>query len=297
MRRLLVLAIALMVLIAGCISRHEESSCTPTNDIIQALKCYIPEEIYLLREEASKIPGDNLEWKVWNILKWEDENLNYDETKESDIILKPSEFLMKRKGICTDYAVLTAGLLLASNITPVYLMIFHFAENPTLHAAIALNISGKLFILDQKLPPKRVDSYWFELAKKEGKIITFIEVYKVELGNVSKLKILIPTDFRLNKTDIDPEKFNKMLIYEFRRRTGLLPRRELEIMLPTGFTERKIMVFEFEDFRILYDSVFMQQYVSFIVEYMLRRVNGYKVFWISTSLKGDNLVVKLFLAK
>ncbi|BAA29763.1 transglutaminase-like domain-containing protein [Pyrococcus horikoshii] len=309
MKKVSVIIFIVIMLGIGCLNLNEsiKETCPRTSNITQAMSCYIPEDFEILKGVAEEIPGGTIEWKIWNILEWEEDHLSYDNNKGSDIILKPSEFIKVGEGVCTDYAVLTAGLLLASNISPVYLMIFHFMEDPTLHAAVAVNISGKLFILDQRLPPKNLDSYLIQFSKLEGKIILFAEMYKVEMKKgrvvVSGRKYLDLSNFGFYPGNISLDMLENLLLSEFQRRTNLFPRIDLKTVLPQGLKERKVWMIKFENFKLFYDDTFVEQYSNFIADEILKNekiksdISRYSAFWISIKLEGDDLIVRLFLGR
>ncbi|MFA4640176.1 transglutaminase-like domain-containing protein [Pyrococcus kukulkanii] len=313
MRKLAVVGLLILLVSAGCLQRKVEVTETTnepqeclTSNLTLALTCYIPQDWDLLANLSAKFKNESLEWTIWNILKWEEENLRYDDFKNSSIILRPSEFLKIRKGVCTDYTVLTAGILLALNVTPIYVLIIHFSEMPTLHSAVAVEIGNYTFILDQKLPPHDLGSYWESFAYN-GKVITFAEVYMLNIpGNVSYVGIWGVDRFRENDytpTYYDAFKLSKETAKIFRRKTGLFPREELRVTIPPGFSEKKVWVFRFKMLRISYNPIFLQQYATMLAETIIgdsevsKDLQTYKAFWTYAYWEGDDLVVKLFLAK
>ncbi|AMM53876.1 transglutaminase-like domain-containing protein [Pyrococcus kukulkanii] len=312
MRKLAVIVLLILLISSGCLQRNKFTETTNepqeclTSNLTLALTCYIPQDWDLLANLSAKFKNESLEWTIWNILKWEEENLRYDDFKNSSIILRPSEFLKIRKGVCTDYTVLTAGILLALNVTPIYVLVIHFSETPTLHSAVAVEIGDYTFILDQKLPPHDLGSYWESFAYN-GKVITFAEVYMLNTpGNVSYMGIWGVDRFRENDytpTYYDAFKLSKETAKIFRRKTGLFPREELRVTIPPGFSEKKVWVFRFKMLRISYNPIFLQQYATMLAETIIgdsevsKDLQTYKAFWTYAYWEGDDLVVKLFLAK
>ncbi|AFK22664.1 transglutaminase-like domain-containing protein [Pyrococcus sp. ST04] len=317
MNKILAFIVVIIVLSSGCLGIISPPTNSPvtkvvapeectTSNLTQALECYIKQDWPILLNLSEKFNSSSKAQVIWDLLKWEGEYFEYDNEKKSSIILRPSEFLKRRKGVCTDYTVLTAGILLALNITPVYVLLIHFAETPIMHSAVAVKIDNTTFVLDQRLPPKDLGSYWVEFAK-EGKIITEAEVYEVQKpGNVLYTGLLTVPDFRnedYNPTYFDAYKLSKILVGMFKNKTLLFPREELRISIPPGFKERKVWIFRFNDLKVVYHPTFSKQYAEMILEEILSEedvkedVKKHRIFWIYTYWEDQDLVVKLFLGR
>ena len=144
------------------------------------------------------LKGNTTSDTAWNVLKWVEENVEYNNTKalvREREIQSPIETVNKRDGICTDYALLTASLLLNLDIKPVYLLdIKLYNDNKSGgHAAVAVKLNGDYFILDQHLPVMHIASnYYKNLYNCEE--IQRIDFYEVTLSgekvNVSKKESL-----------------------------------------------------------------------------------------------------------
>lgn len=165
----------------------------------------------LLRKEISPISKQFIKYnttldKAWAILEWIDENIQYNYTKANlidELILNwntLSEYnrelydnLTKlqatndtiyhyKSGICSDYAILTATLLLESNISPVYMLDINYKNKEIGHATVAIKIDGEYFVLDQILPPISIgDYYWNSLRNEEMGEIANITFYTIKL--------------------------------------------------------------------------------------------------------------------
>ena len=130
---------------------------------------------------ATELKGKDIRESAWNILLWEEDNIEYDYLKAnvsppiiyytkdpyygvitnvevvggtSDYYQTPYETIKKGKGVCRDYAILTAGLLLAMNYSLVYVLDINYINKITGHVATAIKIDDQYFILDQH-PPVR----------------------------------------------------------------------------------------------------------------------------------------------
>ncbi len=142
---------------------------------------------------AKQLDGKSYIDKVWNVLEWIDENVEYNYSKakntQNSIIQSPSRTVAIGSGICTDYTILTAALLLNLNISPVYVLDISYKNELSGHAAAAVKINGELFVLDQHLPPIHIGAYYY-VSLMNGHIISNITVYKVVKTDVVKVKVL-----------------------------------------------------------------------------------------------------------
>ncbi|MDK2783072.1 MAG: hypothetical protein PWQ32_661 [Thermococcaceae archaeon] len=162
----------------------------------------------LLRNEISSISKQFAEYnttleKIWAVLEWVDENIQYNYTKAEhiDILVANwsvfSEYQRElyinltklqaandtaylKSGICGDYAILTASLLLESNITPVYMLDISFKGEEVGHAAVAVKINGEYFVVDQHIPPVHIGSYYWKWVD-DGKEISNTTFYEIGL--------------------------------------------------------------------------------------------------------------------
>ena len=162
------------------------------------------------------LKGNTTSDTAWNVLKWVDENIEYNHTKaliSETELQSPVETVNKGDGICSDYALLTASLLLNLDIKPVYVLkIKRYRDNESVgHAAVAVKMNGDYFILDQHLPVMHIASYYYKnLYNCEE--IQRIDFYEVTLSgekvNVSKKESLYGYQLRdrlyqVTKRDIE----------------------------------------------------------------------------------------------
>jgi len=151
--------------------------------LIAGLSRYYREKV---KELASHFSSKSLEDVVWGVLAWIDENISYDESKaelEKPLISDPYETHLKGRGICTDYTLLTAALLLEAGLREVYVLDMSLEELDVDHTAVAVEIGGELYVLDQKLPPLLLANYVKCLQIVKGVHLSGITTYKVSLSN------------------------------------------------------------------------------------------------------------------
>jgi len=173
---------------------------------------------FLLRKKVENISSRFLEYtstldRAWAVLEWIDENIEYNHTKAEYVnqsvelwdSLNESEkerylnltmlqaandtAFALRSGICTDYAILTAALLLDANVSPVYVLSIDYWNQTIGHATVAIKINGTYFVLDQELPIIPLGNYyWYSIERGMGEIenVTF---YRISLDGKGEVNV------------------------------------------------------------------------------------------------------------
>ena len=149
--------------------------------------------------------------RTWAILQWIDENIQYNDTKAEyvDKSVEMWDYLSSynreyyanltrlqavndtvfryKSGICGDYALLTAALLLEANVSPIYVLSIDYVDQEVGHATVAVKLEKVYFVLDQHLPMIPLGNYyWFSIWGGLGEIsnVTFYRVALNENGEV-----------------------------------------------------------------------------------------------------------------
>ncbi len=281
---------------------------------------------------AKKLEGNSVQQKVWNVLKWEDKNIKYNWSKATlqptvieyvgsrvKIIRKgiwyqtPEETIEKRSGICGDYAILTAALLIDMNVTP-YVAVVNFTSGLS-HAAVLVKIDGWFFVLDQHLPPMDLGTYykdWLFYRTKFGcRKIVSLHIFRVIPGRVSKV---IDVGF-VNASEMKKEDYNisyrdlkalsNAVMLEFEKK-GLNPDYNLKGLkpgsyLPAGYTSGKYWTFKFPHYADYYNPVFYKQYSKYFFSQIYRDVKidaeSCNSVWVNCSKSGSDLIFHVLLAK
>lgn len=118
---------------------------------------YVPEYVMHFVKRWPRTSGADA---VWYLLKWLDENAHYDDAKTNNPyigVMDPLQFFVKSTGVCSDYAVFSATVLLASGFDHVYVLRFDTERGG--HAVATVEIGGALYVVDQHLPPWEWDDY------------------------------------------------------------------------------------------------------------------------------------------
>ncbi|AEK73996.1 calcium-binding protein [Thermococcus sp. 4557] len=253
--------------------------------------------------------------RAWAILKWINNTIQYDYTKSGYVdtiiynwskltyaqreryinltrIYSPTDtaYYYKR-GICTDYAILTAAMLLDSGISPVYLLDINYENSEIGHAAVAIEVEGELFILDQRLPMIPVGNYyWYWLVGNKPKMISNITFYEIKLdkngepeitnkwmwdGSEIKEKAYILSEKDLETiTEITKQEFLK-LYQGYQEDSRLEPLAEQDMRslkstgepsdayLPSDFTTGWLLWLHDESFWLYYHPITAQKVVEY----------------------------------
>ncbi|MEM3944609.1 MAG: transglutaminase-like domain-containing protein [Thermofilaceae archaeon] len=160
---------------------------------------------------ASTLRGKSPAETVWNVLKWLHENIRYDYEKarkeHNYSIYSPPETVKMGKGICADYSLLTAALLLESGLSEAYILLLS-SSNSRGHAAAAVVVNGRTYVLDQSLPPLRYEEYESYFSKVHEPEVWHIElVYRVTLDREGEpsVKTVGPTQLPKGRGMTDAE--------------------------------------------------------------------------------------------
>lgn len=157
----------------------------------------------LLGDEALRSPTG----LAWHVLAWLSDNASYDYSKASldrqAGIYDPITFYCKKSGICSDYALFTVAVLLAGGLRQAYAFIIDTAAGG--HAMAGAEIDGRLFVLDQLLPPYEWEDYVEYVFQPIGEALQVIKVW-VDLSGKSSIEAwtVDPTSFASLNADSYP---------------------------------------------------------------------------------------------
>ncbi|ALM75332.1 transglutaminase-like domain-containing protein [Thermococcus barophilus] len=302
----------------------------------RAIPCALnKEELAKIKPLAEQLKGDSLQQSAWNILEWEKEHIQYDWKKASlpapeievysngsfkvvkgknNTVQTPYETIMKGKGICTDYAILTAGLLLDMNYSPVYIFSINFTNSDTGHAAAVIEIEGWYFVLDQHPPVMDLGAY-YRYWKEKGKIISNATIYEIKLVNgsaeVKSLGIVsgiefLKQDYKFTNADAQAI-FGSLTSIILKKFPNLRLDEKLQSLsqgiLPEGYSEGKVWTFRFEKFVEYYNPLFHEQLIEYLYNIIISDpevgadLEQYSAFWIEIREEGENLKIILDIAK
>lgn len=309
-----------------------------------ALKCALTEEeLSKISNLASQLKGESLQESAWNTLEWLHENIEYNYSKASlpapviwtsngrisrvDAapgveIQTPYETIRRGAGVCRDYAILTAALLLEMNYSPVYVFSIEFENSPIGHAAVAIKINGEYFILDQHPPVMDLGTYYTDLAVYrqetlgERLFISNATVYEISRDKngaiVREIGILSAEDFKqkdhvFSPTDLIRISTDLRKILEDRYPHLISDKNianlEEKSYLPPGYSDGRIWRLNFPHYADYYNPVFHEQFVEYMLmaltndENVKSDLKKFNRFWIKVEHEGDSLKVTLNLAK
>jgi len=296
-------------------------------------------ELLKIQDLAMKLKGKTIEESAWNILEWEDKNIEYDYLKAnippptiyytkdpnydvitdvevicsiSDYYQTPYETIKKGKGVCRDYAILTAGLLLAMNYSPVYVLDINYENKETGHVATAIKIDNQYFILDQHLPVWDLGRYYYSQIEK-GDYIKNATIYEISKGkdfaHVKKIGTLTADEFIREKYTITPNDLRKIKIdlldmLEKKlhlRRDATIQDLDQRTYLPSGYSYGKIWTLYYV--QSFYHPKFHEMFIKYVFKNILKNnnivtdINKCNRFWVKVDLNEKDIIIKLILAK
>ncbi len=285
-------------------------------DLDCALK-RLPTEAGEVKWLAEKLKGKSCAETAWNVLKWVDENIKYDSVKASypppvveihgnsvkivsgkeRFYQTPAETVALKKGICGDYALLIAALLIDSNCSA-YVFNISFTDNSPNHVASAVKIDGHYYILDQHLPPLDTGGYAYKW-RKEGKTLKDARVYEIGrevkfIGNIGKFD----DSYGITADDIA---FLKNRISEMiESKYGLKFDPKLG-KSHTGYRFLKTYRVKLSDMAEYYSPPFKNEIASFVLDKVLQKevsdtLKKARAFGIDVGVSGEDLIVTLYAA-
>jgi hypothetical protein len=296
-------------------------------------------ELFNIFYLALELRGEDVRESAWNILDWENETIEYDWEKASlpppeliywsdgkvevvrgkeNIIQTPTETIQRKKGVCSDYAILTAALLLGMGYQPVYLFDIKFENYDLDHATAAIRIDGHYFTIDQRPPILDLGSYYKKWAKYEefgNKKISSIAVYQVmveenrievvSLGNLTAEEIK-QFDYILKEEDLEAIGFTMMIFLEKNfpslKKDENLKDLDKRKYLPPGYRDGGSWKVRFSYFAEYYNPLFHSQFTEYLLDQMLRGeivkdLKNSNRFWIKVQVENSDLSVILYFAR
>ncbi|WP_175058952.1 transglutaminase-like domain-containing protein [Thermococcus sp. 2319x1] len=310
-----------------------------------ALKCALTEEeLSKISYLANQLKGKTLQESVWNILDWLDENIEYDYYKaslpepiiwrsldgeiigvsggEGTEVQTPYETIQKGKGVCGDYTVLTAALLLEMGYDPVYVLEIDFKNSQIGHVTTIVKINDDYFVLDQHLPVMDLGTYynsWSVYRQEtlnETLFISNATVYEIKKsGNgvlVRKIEVLSAEDFKRKDhtfSSLDLSKISEDLRRMFKEHypnlifDSNIADLDKGYYLPIGYSDGRIWRMEFPHYADYYNPVFHEQFIEHFYEKFVENseirhdLQRFNRFWIKIKQENDSIKVILNLAK
>lgn len=305
----------LSLLVSGCLSfglsRDDYCSKAWRWDLECALNFTLSdEEVVRVRGLSEELRGKDCVESSWNILDWVEENIEYDSYKamlpSPTIVIRgkevtiqnpervyqtPFETLRLKKGICGDYAILTFALLRNLECTA-YILKVDFEKEEIGHLATII-LADQYYVLDQKLPPMDLGSYYKKWLR-EGKKITKVHIYDKGLLKASfNSSEINKFDYKITESDL---RFLENKIREvLRQRLNEDPR------IPSGYWEYAKLKITFQNYAELYTPLFSEKIAEKIAKGVMRSVEEtnkkWRVFKLDLMPSSTDLIVEVQLAR
>ncbi|MCX7845566.1 MAG: hypothetical protein N2312_03035 [Dictyoglomaceae bacterium] len=303
--------IFIILLFSNTLSKEIKEKDLWRYDLEKAIIFALNEEnLLLISNIALSLQGNSIQESIWNILRWERDNIKYDFEKaslpepiiriwstgkieiiqgEKNIFQTPYETIKLGKGTCNDYALLTAGLMLKMGYEPIYILDIVFQNDPIGHTALGVIIGGWLFILDQNPPPMDAGTYYKHWIYEEGKIIKKIIAYEINKNPkdlILKYSVNIE-DFKRQDYEITSEVMDYISLSLMKIVKENFPHLSIDTQisfldkmsnLPRGYSRGKILFFEFPQFLEYYHPIFHNQFVKDLWENITQDNKVYQDF-------------------
>ncbi|EEB73521.1 transglutaminase-like domain-containing protein [Thermococcus sp. AM4] len=285
--------------------------------ITEAFERYLndPHELSVLRNLSSGLRGKDVVSSAWNVLLWEDGHLSYDHNRTEPTFIPPSQFISRGKGICGDYALLTAGLLLVMNYSPVYVLSIEFNDSEVGHLTAAIAVRGRYLVADQHPPLMDLASYYrhWALYVDDPAHISRATVYvlfwkggRVVMRRYRELswRDFLAQDYNMSERDL--ESMSEELLRSFEARYDIAPDPGLPRVAEEGVSERYHWISMWQGLFPGYADYYLPVTEEEMVDYMLDQMEAQgelgdklresRAFWLELSRSGANLTLTVYLA-
>ncbi|XRP97782.1 transglutaminase-like domain-containing protein (plasmid) [Methanocaldococcus sp. 16A] len=264
------------------------------------------DEIISLQSWAYHFQGKDIYETIWNIIFWQEDNIAYDYygtslvpnmimisiDKKDREIQSPTETYSKKSGVCIDYALLTACLLLGLHEDAYIFVIDN--KNPELpgHAFCAVNISGRFYAIDQHAPITDVDSHIKEFLKEHPDLDpSKIRVYHFYIPEDKVYEVhakMFKWQYHPINKKLTPEEKKKIenaILNYFSKKYHLIPNAKINNMekmkyLPSGF-EKGMSVYQ------PYECNLYPEFGEQYARWLDRRLTGHLT--LTEKLKGEKI--------
>ena len=274
-----------------------------------------PHELSVLRNISVALKGEDAVSSAWNVLTWEDEHLSYDRNRTEPMFIPPSEFISRGRGICGDYALLTAGLLLVMNYSPVYVLSIEFNDSDVGHLTAAVSVNGRYLVADQHPPLMDLGAYYrhWALYVEDPAHISRATVYvlswrggRIVMERYSELerRDFLAQDY--NMTEEDLSYLSDTLLTSFKERYRLSPDPLLPKIAEEGISERyrwaSLWRGVFPGYADYYLPVTREKMAGYILDQIetqgefSERLGEAGAFWLDLSREGADLILTVYLA-
>jgi len=299
-------------------------------------------EIDKIKDLALSLKGSDVKESAWCVVEWQEKNIEYDWQKallpppkivyysidgiitdvkvvegQNNVYQTPYETILRGKGVCRDYAILTAGLLLAMGYSPVYILQVEFEGATNDHTVAGIKIHGNYFVIDQHPPLMDLGTYykhWMFYTTINRDIIKEVCIYEVKLGkHLAEVKLigtfsgaeLKKYDHTLTSSDLNRICLNlsDMLRKNFNLVSDPIIENIDKTYLPRGYIKGIIWTYRFPNYADYYHPEFHREFVKYFYKEIIkddrvaRDLNYYNRFYLKVEKDGDDLKIILNLAK
>ncbi len=277
------------------------------------------DEIEKLKPLANQLRGKDDYETVWNIIFWQEDNIRYDYSKlyNNHYVQSPTETLQLKRGVCIDYAILTACLLLAMDKDAYIFVVDGYGNTPG-HAFAGTSINDMPYALDEVAPITDVNSNIKRMTKEYPNLnLSTMRVYHLYIFDgklyINKMNWYY-VDASRALTPEQKKEIEEAIINHLSKKYRLSPSSKINNMenmryLPYRFREGVYYYVPFDG--NLYVE-FKEQYGRWIDRVLSGHVplsfrnkvdikpvnfNEWKYIWVKVDDKGGMGVIYIYLAK
>ena len=271
---------------------------------------------------AKSLNGSDIEETTWNIAIWESDNIEYNFTKanltqptftyyydngslinitvenpDNFTLQTPEQTINLKSGICSDYTLLTAGLLLADGYQPVYIFDLNASDNKPGHVFCAIKINNTFYAIDQSPPIQEVDYHIYLFEKDYNLTTNHVEYYEIAIDNGTT--VVNKYNYTYNNNSIQFGGFNELPYLEYKTNIILNQSKVVDgnlYNLTNISTSVEASGYNTYTIKAKYDDVFEDEWAKYLINKSEIFDTNWERYYAHVYEDGENIIINITIA-
>ena len=271
---------------------------------------------------AKSLNGSDIEETTWNIAIWESDNIEYNFTKanltqptftyyydngslinitvenpDNFTLQTPEQTINLKSGICSDYTLLTAGLLLADGYQPVYIFDLNASDNKPGHVFCAIKINNTFYAIDQNPPIQEVDYHIYSFENDYNMTINHVVYYEIAIDNGTT--VVNKYNYTYNNNSIQFGGFNELPYLEYKTNIILNQSKVVDgnlYNLTNISTSVEASGYITYTIKAKYDDVFEDEWAKYLINKSEIFDTNWERYYAHVYEDGENIIINITIA-
>ena len=271
---------------------------------------------------AKSLNGSDIEETTWNIAIWESDNIEYNFTKanltqptftyyydngslinitvenpDNFTLQTPEQTINLKSGICSDYTLLTAGLLLADGYQPVYIFDLNASDNKPGHVFCAIKINNTFYAIDQNPPIQEVDYHIYSFENDYNMTINHVVYYEIAIDNGTT--VVNKYNYTYNNNSIQFGGFNELPYLEYKTNIILNQSKVVDgnlYNLTNISTSVEASGYNTYTIKAKYDDVFEDEWAKYLINKSEIFDTNWERYYAHVYEDGENIIINITVA-